>query len=301
MLLCRAVHISDDLLSTMQYCLRGFRNLISFFSCLLIVSISLAVMNGGTEFYCHDTGNFTSDGPFDNNRNLILSSLASYITINNGGFIETSIGEDLDNIYALALCRGDNPTNEICVSCVKATSKDIMTKCPHQKEAFMWGGGEFPCLVHHADHSISGKLDLPPVRIEYGGNLTEHVKLNLTEFDQIWGSLMDDLVKKVSWGSISFKFVTKEAKLNAFQMIYSLMQCTLDLSQSDCDICLRQSVADFQACCLRSARGKKDRTSRTIITIIVVASAAVMISIISIGILIFRVKKSRQEIERHTT
>ncbi|KAI9198386.1 hypothetical protein LWI28_014928 [Acer negundo] len=164
----------------------------------------------------------------------------------------------------------------------------------------MWGVGKFPCLVHYADHSISGKFDLPPVHIENGGNLTEHVKLNLTEFDQIWDSLMDDLVKKVTWGSIWFKFATKEAKLNAFEMIYSLMQCTQDPSQSDCDICLRQSVADFQACCLRSARGKKDQTSRTIIIIIVVASAAVMISIISIGILIFRVKKSRQEIERVT-
>ena len=122
---------------------------------MLIVSINLAVTNGGTEFYCHDTGNFTSDGPFDNYRNLILSSLASHITINNGGFIETSIEKDPEKIYALALCRGDSPTNEICVSCVKATSKDIMTKCPHQKEAFMWGGGEFPCLVHYVDHSIS--------------------------------------------------------------------------------------------------------------------------------------------------
>ncbi|KAI9198057.1 hypothetical protein LWI28_009240 [Acer negundo] len=106
----------------MQYCLRGFRNLISLFSCLLIVSINLAVTNGGTEFYCHDTGN-----PFDYNRNLILSSLASHVTINYGGFNKTTIGKDLDKIYALALCRGDSPSNEICDSCVKSISKDIMT------------------------------------------------------------------------------------------------------------------------------------------------------------------------------
>ncbi|KAK0578143.1 hypothetical protein LWI29_005774 [Acer saccharum] len=49
---------------------------------------------------------------------------------------------------------------------------------------------------------------------------------------------------------------------------------------------------------LRVDDGEKDRTSRTIITIIVVASAAVMISIISISILIIRVKKCRQEIEQ---
>ncbi|KAK4858073.1 hypothetical protein QYF36_010615 [Acer negundo] len=91
-----SVHISDDLLSTMQYCLRGFRNQISLFSCLLIVSINLAVTNGGTEFYCHDTGN-----PFDYNRNLILSSLASHVTINYGGFNKTTIGKDLAEFMLL--------------------------------------------------------------------------------------------------------------------------------------------------------------------------------------------------------
>ncbi|TXG47180.1 hypothetical protein EZV62_026474 [Acer yangbiense] len=194
-----------------------------------------------------------------------------------------------------ALRRGDSPSNEHCVNRIKAASLDILTKCPHQKEAFIWGGGTPECLMHYADHPVFGKLDLPHGCIEYGGNLTEVLKSNLTEFDQIWERLTDGLMKKVSMGSSRLKFV-------AFQMIYSLMQCTPDLSrsdsppppltdppqiqapppsvsthpllggrhlistaegnctpdlsQSDCDIFLRQSVADFQACCLRSARGK---------------------------------------------
>ncbi|KAK2644352.1 hypothetical protein Ddye_019547 [Dipteronia dyeriana] len=101
-----------------------------------------------------------------------------------------------------------------------------MTKCPDQKEAFIWGGGKPPCLVHYADHSVSGKLDLPPISIHYGGNLTEQVQSNLTEYDQIWDTLMDSLVKKVSKGSFRLKFATEEANVNTFQKIYALMQCT---------------------------------------------------------------------------
>ncbi|KAL5842131.1 hypothetical protein ACOSQ3_012734 [Xanthoceras sorbifolium] len=214
-----------------------------------------------------------------------------------------------------------------------------MTQCPYQKEAFTWGDKEPPCLVRYADHSVSGILDLPPVLVEYVGNLTDLVKSNLTEFHQTWVSLMDGLVKEVSMGSSSLKFETKEAKFNTFQKIYALMQCTPDLSLGDCDVCLRQSVTESQACCLRTIGGNVQRancyfgralnpfysphtdaspsvsTTRpqinnkvdnyngkndkgfSIVNAIVVAAVAVMISIISISVLIFNVKKSRQEIE----
>ncbi|KAL5772696.1 hypothetical protein ACOSQ2_012620 [Xanthoceras sorbifolium] len=122
-----------------------------------------------------------------------------------------------------------------------------MTQCPYQKEAFTWGDKEPPCLVRYADHSVSGILDLPPVLVEY--------------FHQTWVSLMDGLVKEVSMGSSSLKFTTKKAKFNTFQKIYALMQCTPDLSLGDCDVCLRQSVAESQACCLRTIGGNVQRAN----------------------------------------
>ncbi|KAH7569090.1 hypothetical protein JRO89_XS06G0103600 [Xanthoceras sorbifolium] len=230
---------------------------VGFVILIIFISIFLRTRKFKEKF----EGNFSDNGPYDSNRNLILSSLAPYVHINNGGFYNTSIGQDPNQVYALALCRGDSPSNESCNNCVKATSQSIMTQCPYQKEAFTWGDKEPPCLVRYADHSVSGILDLPPVLVEYVGNLTDLVKSNLTEFHQTWVSLMDGLVKEVSMGSSSLKFTTKKAKFNTFQKIYALMQCTPDLSLGDCDVCLRQSVAESQACCLRTIGGNVQRAN----------------------------------------
>ncbi|KAL5842132.1 hypothetical protein ACOSQ3_012735 [Xanthoceras sorbifolium] len=88
----------------MRYHSKVFRNLLSLFSYLLISSINLTLTNvGAEECFCHDIVYFSDNGPYDNNRNLILSSLAPYVHINNGGFYNTSIGQDPNQVYALAL------------------------------------------------------------------------------------------------------------------------------------------------------------------------------------------------------
>ncbi|XVF27797.1 hypothetical protein REPUB_Repub14bG0139900 [Reevesia pubescens] len=50
-------------------------------------------------------------------------------------------------------------------------------------------------------------------------------------------------------GSSRLKYATGEADLTAFQKIFSLMQCTPNLSQKDCESCLRELVISYQTCC----------------------------------------------------
>ncbi|KAF2303632.1 hypothetical protein GH714_020388 [Hevea brasiliensis] len=71
----------------------------------------------------------------------------------------------------------------------------------------------------------------------------------MEEFDQIWGNLMARLSTKASMGSSKVKFATGEADLIPFQKIYALMQCTPDISQSNCNYCLGQAVGQYQNCC----------------------------------------------------
>ncbi|KAK4857650.1 hypothetical protein QYF36_004049 [Acer negundo] len=60
---------------------------------------------------------------------------------------------------------------------------------------------------------------------------------------------MDSTAKEASKGSSRRKFATQEANLTRIQMIYALMQCTPDLSQSDCYFCLARYVAEYTNCC----------------------------------------------------
>ncbi|KAJ4703236.1 Receptor-like protein kinase [Melia azedarach] len=124
-----------------------------------------------------------------------------------------------------------------------------MIMCPNQKEAYFWGGetelGPF-CLVRYADFSFFGILKLdPPLILPDANNLTS----NLTLFDMIWERLMERTIKRASIGSCRPKFATEAEDLTNLQQIYALMQCTPDISQSDCEVCLRQSVALYLTCC----------------------------------------------------
>ncbi|KAL5839814.1 hypothetical protein ACOSQ4_012422 [Xanthoceras sorbifolium] len=96
-----------------------------------------------------------------------------------------------------------------------------MSTCPSQKEALLWAGDP-PCLVHYADRSHFGKVEMDITVNPYrsGVNLT----MNLTEFDQIWQPLMESIAEKASIGSSMLKSATQEANLSSFQKIYALMQ-----------------------------------------------------------------------------
>ncbi|KAH9673068.1 putative cysteine-rich receptor-like protein kinase 30 [Citrus sinensis] len=193
---------------------------------------------------CYDTGNFTTNSTYGKNRDLFLSSLASTVTANKG-FYTATIGQIPDEVYGLALCRGDS-SPESCASCLNFTVLDMMKNCPNQKEAISWEGMDFPCVVRYSSRSFFGKLELKPTEIAHNVN---NITSSLTQFDRIWRSLMDRVLAKASLGTSKLKFATDEANLTSSETIYALMQCTPDISQSDCEFCLRQSMADVQSCC----------------------------------------------------
>lgn len=195
---------------------------------------------------CYDTGNFTEDGAYGINRDTILSSLASS-TSENGGFYTTTVGENANKVYVLALCREDY-SMENCSKCVNSTSQDLITKCPNQKEAISWD----PCIVHYANRPFFGVYELVPSISLNNEKVSDH---NMTEndFGWLWVDLMIGISKKTEASKL--KFATGEKQVTSSQTIYALMQCTPDISQDDCHYCLGQSLITFQKCCLGKQGG----------------------------------------------
>lgn len=188
---------------------------------------------------CFNNGNFTNNSTYGKNRDILLASLPSNVSA-NGGFFYASFGQGPDKVYAIGLCRGDETHNR-CYSLINDTVHAIIATCTNQKQALFWGGEN---LVRYSDRSFFGTFE--PEYSEAGYN-TGNITSNLTQFDTIWESLLDSVVKKASMGSS--RYATGEADFTAFQKIYTLMQCTPDLSQKDCDSCLRQSVSRYVSCC----------------------------------------------------
>ncbi|XWS18238.1 hypothetical protein CRYUN_Cryun32bG0026200 [Craigia yunnanensis] len=70
-------------------------------------------------------------------------------------------------------------------------------------------------------------------------------------------------------GSSKLKFATEETNFTSLERIYSLMQCSPDINQSDCTNCLRVSVDDYRRRCHGRRGDKGSATSRTAIFIVV--------------------------------
>ena len=61
---------------------------------------------------------------------------------------------------------------------------------------------------------------------------------------------MDELASGVSnLGPGAKKFGAKEANFTALQKLYTLLQCTADLSGSDCNRCLQVAISNVVGCC----------------------------------------------------
>ncbi|XWS18239.1 hypothetical protein CRYUN_Cryun32bG0026300 [Craigia yunnanensis] len=208
-----------------------------FLLCHLLTGISFAAT---LKVSCYSTGNFTTNSTYGRNRDLILSSLPDNVSA-NGGFFTATIGEEPNKVYALGLCRGDS-SSENCYIYLNSTIHDLIAKCPNQKEAISWGGDP-PSMVRYADRSFFGILELDPTD---SGAINLNIASNLTQFYQLWESLMVRVVRTASMGSSRLKYATGDANYAAFQKIHALMQCTPDLSQTDCESCLRESVGTFQ-------------------------------------------------------
>ncbi|TYI77525.1 hypothetical protein E1A91_D06G146000v1 [Gossypium mustelinum] len=205
----------------------------------LLISISLVE----AFIRCYDTGNFTINSTYGKNRDLLLASLPPNVST-KGGFFTANVGQNAYKVYALGMCRGDSSPDD-CYKCVNSTIHDLIANCPNQKEALSWEGQ--PCHVHYADRSFYGTLE--ELGNPEAGYNTGDIKSNLTEFDTVWESLMDTVVRNASNGSFTLKYATGETDFTVFQKIYALMQRTPDLSHEDCDSCLRQSVSNYESCC----------------------------------------------------
>jgi hypothetical protein len=195
-------------------------------------------------YFCPDDTNFIPNSTYQSNLNLLFSSLSSNAT-RESGFYNTTVGQNTPNIvYGLFLCRGD-VTTDVCQDCVTTATKTIAQQfCPTGKEAIIWYN---ECMLRYSNESFFSNMSDSPVKYFWNDkNITEHER-----FNQLLGTIFNDLVTRVTSADQpgAKKFATKEANFSATIKLYSLVQCTPDISSSSCNTCLRARLANLPVCC----------------------------------------------------
>ncbi|XP_010432767.1 PREDICTED: cysteine-rich receptor-like protein kinase 36 [Camelina sativa] len=207
--------------------------------CFLLFFILLTISGVHTTFICGDE-NFPLNTTYGENLDALLPTLESNV-IRERGFYNASRG----GVYALALCR-KHYEEKACRRCVDRASRNLLTQCQGKTEAYHWDSendANVSCLVRYSNVQKFGELKLEQV-----GNVP-HSSLppssNLTRISLEFSAMANRTVEVASTAdesSVLKYYEVSSAEFTDTPEVYMLMQCTPDLSSSDCNLCLRENV-----------------------------------------------------------
>ncbi|GAV62659.1 Stress-antifung domain-containing protein/Pkinase_Tyr domain-containing protein [Cephalotus follicularis] len=194
---------------------------------------------------CPNSTTYTRNSTFQSNLNILLSSLTSNATLNSyavtNGFYysNASSSNPTETAYGLFLCRGDVSAST-CQDCVTFAASNITHYCPVRKEATIWYE---QCFLRYSNESFFSIADTSPSFVMCNTN-------NVSEperFNDLLGATMNDTATRAS--NAPRRFSAKKANFTAFQTLYSLVQCTPDLSSFDCNRCLLETISYLPQYC----------------------------------------------------
>nr|POE60713.1 cysteine-rich receptor-like protein kinase 29 [Quercus suber] len=210
---------------------------IFFYFALIHLVIPTAAQNN-----CGNTGNYTSNSTYRANLDGLLTSIINNTKIDYG-FYNFSAGESPDKVYAIALCAGDASPSE-CRSCINESRYELLQACPNQKEAIRWAW--LPkCFIRYSYKSIFNILATDPKQASY--NVADAP--DVEAFNNVLGPFLDSLRKLAAKGNSTRKFALQSVSAPNRLTIYSFMQCTPDLSELDCNTCLKDVQDESASCC----------------------------------------------------
>ncbi|KAK4858478.1 hypothetical protein QYF36_017030 [Acer negundo] len=207
-----------------------------FYLITLMVIFSSFTNANRLELDCPDSSVYTPNSTFQQNLKLLLQSLSSNTSL-NGGFYNSSIGDDTDRVYGQALCRGD-ANRTACPDCIANAVQDILKNCSSE-DAIIWYD---LCQIHYSSQNFflinTGYYGKFPDSNDQRRRISDPVLLT-----KVLKYLMDNITSGAS--SDPLKFAVGEINFVKSNNIYGLAQCTRDISASYCYRCLSSASVEL--------------------------------------------------------
>lgn len=155
-------------------------------------------------------------------------------------FAKGAAGTAPDVVYALALCRGDTNASS-CAACVAAAFQNAQQLCAFNRRATMF---DDPCILRYSDQDFLANVT-DNRGIAGAFNLNNVSAGAAAAFDAASGRLVNATADYAAADS-SRRFGTGEVGFDqTYPKIYSLAQCTPDMSAADCRSCLRDIIVYY--------------------------------------------------------
>uniref|UniRef100_A0ACD5ULU1 Uncharacterized protein n=2 Tax=Avena sativa TaxID=4498 RepID=A0ACD5ULU1_AVESA len=182
-------------------------------------------------------GNYTEGSAYQANIRVLASGIPKNASASPALFAKGSAGTAPDVVYALALCRGDTNAYS-CASCVAAAFQNAQQLCAFNRLATMF---DDPCILRYSDQDfLANFTDNSGMALAANANNVSAAVA--TQFDATSGRLVNATADYAAKDP-SRRFGTGEAGFDAtYPKIYSLAQCTPDMTAADCQSCLRAII-----------------------------------------------------------
>uniref|UniRef100_A0A0A9C1S9 Protein kinase domain-containing protein n=1 Tax=Arundo donax TaxID=35708 RepID=A0A0A9C1S9_ARUDO len=215
---------------TLSYCLAA-----SGLALLLaLLHVPLATAQPLPWQLCNDTaGNYTENSPYQANIRRLATALPANASASPALFAKGAAGTAPDVVYALALCRGDTNASS-CASCVDRAFLNAQQLCAFQKGATMY---DDPCILRYTDWDFL--INTTDNRGQYVAWSFDNVSAAAAPaFDAASGRLVNATADYAATDPVRRFGTGEEGFDETYPKIYSLAQCTPDMTAADCRTCL---------------------------------------------------------------
>ncbi|XP_031392638.1 cysteine-rich receptor-like protein kinase 10 [Punica granatum] len=190
--------------------------------------------------FCNDSRQtvfYSPNSTYQRNLNTLLSNLSSNASDYVGGFTSATAGQvPPDQVYGLFLCRGDQ-SQASCRDCVGYATQEILRRCPTEKDSILWYD---QCMLTYSNQSIlSYQRDRPAIAPAKATTISDPAR-----FNNLLDETLSSLIPKAA--SAGNRFAVEKVNFTVSQPLYTLAQCTPDLTTTDCTMCLQMTVQGLQ-------------------------------------------------------
>ncbi|GAB4830957.1 hypothetical protein Ancab_004985 [Ancistrocladus abbreviatus] len=119
-------------------------------------------------------------------------------------------------------------------------SQAIAVLCPNSNDATVW---EEQCQLRVSDQNFFGRLNIT-------GNISRYNPKKVSNperFRSIVNSTLLEIAEVAAFNSSAHMYATKQVAFSDKDNIYSLVQCTPDLSPEDCNLCIQAAIVEVLA------------------------------------------------------
>nr|CAB3465754.1 unnamed protein product [Digitaria exilis] len=189
---------------------------------------------------CSTTGNYTVASLYQVNLFKLMHDLEAG-AIENRGFNTSQAGDPPDAIFGLTMCYADVNLDQ-CQKCIEAATASAEQTCPFSRRMMAYYKA---CILRYSDESFSSVADLSvasytPIDV----NATDMAGMNTTRWKLMVGLIRQASNSSLRWANGSVVFSDSDG---SSQKLYGLVQCTNDLSASECTRCLTDFTAKLSS------------------------------------------------------